>query len=316
MTGPDPAAATARSRGGTTIAPPERDPRYGVGVLMVMAGAVCLSTSGIFVRAIEAASGWQILFWRSAWLVLTVLVYLLIRHRGRIRAPIRAIGLTGVGVALLLTMAFTGFVFALLMTTVANVVFMLGASPFVAALLGWWLLGERIRRGTAFAIVAVMAGIGLMVADGLAAGRLAGNLVALVTVFGFACQIILLRRAKAIDMLPAVGLAGLFNLLLASALVEGITVPFGDLVMTMLLGTVNVGAGIMLLTAGARQVPAAEVALYSLVEAVLAPIWVAILFGEHPSLLTLAGGGVVLSAVASQAVGALRRQRPRHVGVA
>ena len=296
---------------GPPLAPLGRDPFYARGVVMVAAGAVCLSSSGVLIRLIERAGGWQILFWRSLALALFVTLFLALRHRGRVVAPVRAVGVTGVLVGLLLALAFTGFVFAMLTTTVANVMFTFGAIPFMAALLAWWVLGETIRRATAVALVVSLAGIGLMVADGLATGRLRGNLIALATSLAFALQLVLLRRARHIDMIPATGLAGLFTATLAATFADGLAVGAHDLVICVLLGTVNVGAGIMLVTAGARFVPAGEVALLALLESVLAPVWAALFVGEIPSLLTLAGGVVVLGAVTGQALLALRRQRAR-----
>jgi drug/metabolite transporter, DME family len=310
MTPPEPAVAAPPTPG-----PPARDPRYPRGAVMVMAGAACLALTGIFLRNLEQAGGWQVLFWRSWFYVLTVAAFLAIRHRGRIAAPFLAIGRTGLAVALLLTVVFIGFIFAMLLTTVANVVFTLGASPFVAALLGYLVLGERIRRATAVAIVFVLLGVGLMVADGLTVGRIEGNLVALVVMTAFATQIVLLRRARAVDMVPAGAIAGVLTAMVAAAMAaataESLAIGLWDLFLCFLLGTVNIGAGVILITTGARFVPAAEAALFSLTEAVLAPVLVWLVVGETPSLLTLAGGGVVLSAVLANAISGIRRERAR-----
>jgi drug/metabolite transporter (DMT)-like permease len=60
---------------------------------------------------------------------------------------------------------------------------------------------------------------------------------------------------------------------------------------------------------GTRLIAAAEVALLALTETVLAPIWVWLVINEIPSVLTLLGGAVVLSAVVSQAVLGIRMER-------
>ena len=62
------------------------------------------------------------------------------------------------------------------------------------------------------------------------------------------------------------------------------------------------GLGLAFLTIGARLIPAAEVALITLLEVVLGPLWVWLALSEQPSRATLLGGGVVIAAVALQAV--------------
>ena len=79
-----------------------------------------------------------------------------------------------------------------------------------------------------------------------------------------------------------------------------------DLALCLFLGVVQYTDGFVLITLGARYLPAAEVALLSLSETVLAPLWVWVGVGEVPALLTLAGGAIVLSAVVAQAVTGMR----------
>jgi drug/metabolite transporter (DMT)-like permease len=55
---------------------------------------------------------------------------------------------------------------------------------------------------------------------------------------------------------------------------------------------------------GARLISAAEVALITLLEVVLGPLWVWFAYSERPSTATLVGGAVVVVAVALQAGGA------------
>jgi drug/metabolite transporter (DMT)-like permease len=55
------------------------------------------------------------------------------------------------------------------------------------------------------------------------------------------------------------------------------------------------------LTIGARLIPAGEVALITLLEIVLGPLWVWVFLSERPSTATLAGGAIVLGAVLLEA---------------
>ncbi len=287
-----------------------RGPMYPWGVAMAAGGGVCLSVGGLILRHIEGADGWQILFYRSVAFSLTLLAFLAIRYRGRLVAPFLAIGWRGLAVAVMLGLGFTCYLYAILLTTVANVVFIISAAPFFAALLGWLVLRERVGAVTWAAITATVFGIGLMFADGLATGGLIGNIVALGVPATFAVMVVLLRGAGTVDMVPATCLAGVVAGAIAALLADGFAVSAHDFWLSMLLGSVQVGLGFLLLTVGTRYVPAAEVALLSLTETVLAPIWVWLFVDELPSALTLAGGVVVLAAVTVRAVIGLRGERP------
>jgi len=76
------------------------------------------------------------------------------------------------------------------------------------------------------------------------------------------------------------------------------------------MGVIQIGVGMTALTIGSRHVPAAELALLSLTEVILAPVWVWIGVGEVPSLLTLVGGGIVLAAIAGQALTGIKAKAP------
>ena len=55
---------------------------YLKGVCLVLLAGVFLSSAGIIVRNIEAADGWQILFYRSLAFFVTVFAFTLWHHRG------------------------------------------------------------------------------------------------------------------------------------------------------------------------------------------------------------------------------------------
>ena len=71
----------------------------------------------------------------------------------------------------------------------------------------------------------------------------------------------------------------------------------------VILGVGQMGLGLAFLTLGARLIPAAEVALITLLEIVLAPLWVWLTISETPATATLAGGVVLIAAVILQVGG-------------
>ena len=54
------------------------------GPLLVFLGAVCLSFGGLIVKSFEGANLWQILFWRSVFFSITILLFLLITYKKKL----------------------------------------------------------------------------------------------------------------------------------------------------------------------------------------------------------------------------------------
>jgi len=278
------------------------------GIALVVAAAVLWSTAGLVFRFIETATPWQVVFWRSGTLVPFVFLLIAVRSRGRPLAVIRAAGWHAVVAGCALAVAFTAWILALSETTVANAVFVLCCSPIVAAVLAWMVLGERLSRATVAAMAGVLVGLAIMTGGAVADGRLLGNLIALGAAFGFAAYTVTVRLRRAVDMTPAILVAGIVSS--AVGLVMSgfeVAVPLSDLVWCTVLGIGQVGLGLVIYTIGSRHLPAVELTLLSLIEVVLSPIWVWLLLAEQPAAATLAGGAVMLAAVVGQAIHGSRR---------
>ncbi len=282
---------------------------YAYGVFLVLLGGLCLSIAGILLRNLESADGWQVLFYRAVAFFVTLFAILSVRYRGRLPAAYLAVGWHGLLAGTVLGLGSIAYVFALLFTTVANVVFIIGASPLVAALVGWLWLRERLYVSSVLAMLAAFGGIGLMLIDGFVAGRWLGNVMALLVVLSFVVFLVLLRGRRDLDMLPATSIGGIVAALVAGVMAGSLYVSMHDLLIALVLGSVQFCGGFMLITIATRHVPAAEVALFSLSEAVLAPLWVWIGVDEIPSALTLSGAAVVFAAVVSYCVIGIRRER-------
>ena len=268
---------------------------------MVVASALFLSTSGVGLRVIESASAWQILFYRSISMMALVLVVLIIVHRRSWVSRFQAITMDDIVLAFILGSGFVAYVFALLMTTVANALFIFSAAPFFAALLGWFFLGERVPLRTSIAIGGAMVGLGIMMGTGMTEGRHIGNLVALWLPISYAISVVLVRRSTQPDMLVALLLAAFVAVLLSFPFVGQFSISWWDFGVSIYLGVFQVGLGFTLLILGARYVPAAQVGLLALLEPVLGPIWAWLTVTEIPAEATLWGGLIILGAVATDA---------------
>ena len=275
---------------------------YRRGILLLVASGFFLSTSGIALRLIEQADGWQILFYRSFALSLTIFLILFFQKGLRVFDEFRGLGWNDFLLAVFLGTGFVAYVFALLYNTVANALFIFSCAPFVAGFLGWILLGERVATRTWFAICAAMVGLAIMVGSELAVSRYLATLIALWIPISYAASIIAVRSSKRENMLAALCLAGLVAGSLSAIFVTDFALTPKDLVISLYLGVFQVGVGFALMVLGTRYVPAAQVGLLALVEPVLAPLWVWLGVGEVPGLATMVGGAIIFLALTTDGI--------------
>ncbi len=275
---------------------------YRRGILQLVASGCFLSTAGIALRLVEQADGWQILFYRSLALSITILLILVFQKGSRVFDEFRKLDWNDCLLAVFLGTGFVTYVFALLYNTVANALFIFSFAPFLAAFLGWILLGERVAKRTWFAIGFAMAGLTIMVGSELAVSHYLGTLLALWIPIAYAASIIAVRRSKRDDMLVALCLAGLVAGVLSAFFVTDYALTSRDLIISLYLGIFQVGMGFTLVVLGSRHVPAAQVGLLALVEPILAPLWVWMGVGELPGLATIIGGSIIFSAIATDGI--------------
>ena len=275
---------------------------YRRGILQLVASGFFLSTSGIALRIIEQADGWQILFYRSLALSVTILLILVFQKGSRVFDEFRGLEWNDCLLAVFLGTGFVAYVFALLYNTVANALFIFSCAPFVAGFLGWILLGERVATRTWFAIGAAMAGLTVMVGSELAVSRYLGTLIALWIPIAYAASIIAVRSSKRENMLAALCLAGLVSGGLSAIFVTDYALTLQDLIISLYLGVFQAGIGFTLVVLGTRYIPAAQVGLLAMVEPVLAPIWVWMGVGEVPGLATIVGGAIIFLAITTDGI--------------
>ena len=275
---------------------------YRRGILQLVASGFFLSTSGIALRIIEQANGWQILFYRSISLSVTILLILVFQKRSRFFDEFRGLGWNDFLLAVFLGTGFVAYVFALLYNTVANALFIFSCAPFIAGFLGWILLGERVATRTWFAIGVAMVGLAVMVVSELTVSHYLGTLLALWIPISYAASIIAVRRSKRDNMLVALCLAGIVAGGLSAIFVTDYALTSRDLIISLYLGVFQVGVGFTLVVLGSRYVPAAQVGLLALVEPILAPLWAWMGVGEVPATATIVGGTIIFLAIFSDGI--------------
>jgi DME family drug/metabolite transporter len=278
------------------------------GALLVVGAALFWSTGGVLFRYIRGADEWTIACWRALFLVVTLTAVLAVMERGRVLSAFMRVGWRGLASGVCFGVMMTGFMLALARTSVANTMLLMTAAPVFAALLGWAVLAERPRPMVWVAMAAAAGGIALMVAADLGSGAMIGNLFALLIAVAAAVNIVVLRGARRVNMIPAIIIGGFISGIVSLPLAGHTGVHTLNLFLIFLLGVVQLGLGSILYIFGARHLPASETTLIAMLESVLSPLWVWLLLSEAPTPYGLAGGAIVFAAVVALTLTAARRR--------
>jgi drug/metabolite transporter (DMT)-like permease len=282
------------------------------GALLVACAAMCWSSGGLIARLVTT-SPWTTNLWRSLFASLFLaLVLRMVRGRG-IVAQWRDGGRPVLAVAICMALASTCFILSLAHTSVANTLILMSTGPYVAGLLGWVLLGERVAPRTWLTMGVALAGAVVMVSNSYRRGAMTGDLLAIVMAGSFAVATVLVRRHPEIQMAPAAALATALTALVALPLADPFQTAPRDLALLAFFGVGQFGVGFLLFMAGARLIPAAESSLIGMLEVVLGPLWVWLVLNERPGAASLTGGALILTALLANTLVDL--VTPRWAGV-
>ncbi|HVM83932.1 MAG TPA: DMT family transporter [Candidatus Binatia bacterium] len=278
------------------------------GATLVAAAAVLWSTGGVFVRALDLDL-WTMVAWRSVFSALALAVVVIAWHRGRTFRALHRLGRPGLVAIPIALVSMTSFVVSVKLTTVANVMIVYATVPFIAAGIGFLWNGERpsrrmmIASGVAFLGIALMAGAAPTLDDAL------GDAVALLMTFTFGVQLVMARRYPSLEMAPVNGGGALLCAILFWPLASAQVPDPHQLVILAMFGIATTAGAYVLFLVGGRYIPSGEAGLIGMLDVVLAPVWVWLLFDERPGPAALAGGAIVLAAVLWYLAAQLMRQR-------
>jgi drug/metabolite transporter (DMT)-like permease len=259
----------------------------------------------------------QYLFYRGISIAIILIVYLFIREGLSFYKNFFNIGFSGVLGGLFLGTAMTGFIFSITMTTAAVTLFMLAAMPFIAAIVGYFVLGEVLRRSTIISMIIAFIGVCIMIINDSISGSALGAFIGFISATGFALYTVTIRWKPETPKFTTVLLAGIFCAIFSFMILGFSFKPFNSMptinsYLSLLHGVI-VASGLILYSLGAKYLPSAELALLSLMEVVGGVLWVWIpLFGinEVPSLTVIIGGVIITFAVLFHGVGARRKRMP------
>ena len=269
------------------------------GQLAIAVAAIAWSTAGLAQRQLDATPVTQVAG-RASFAALALFALVLVTERSRTLRAFVEMGRWGIAMTVFLGLSSSVFLLSLNYTSVANVLFMQAAAPMMAALLGWLFLREGIDGRTWVSLLLAGAGVVLMAAGSVEAGA-AAILLPLLMTASFAAVIVIARHRREVSMMPATCASQVLVVAACLPFAEVGSAGDDDWLVLAALGVGQMGVGLALLTVGARLIPPAQVAVISLLEIVLGPLWVWLAYDERPGAATVAGGAVVVSAVVVQA---------------
>ncbi len=290
-------------------------------ILIVLIAGLFWSFGPLVVRHIDNAHliPWQYLFFRGSIIFLVLNIYLFLSEGHKFLKNYNRIGLSGLIGGISLGVANISFILSITTTTAAVTMMMLATQPFVAAILAYIFLNEKIRLTTLIAIIVAAAGIIFMSFDSKGEGTLFGLLNGLLSSLGFAGFTVSLRWRKQTPKFTTVSIAGIFCAVVAVLVLlfhdTNIFISMKNSSLSALHGFL-VCTGLILYSSKSKYLPATDLTLLSLTEVLGGIFWVWLpIFGinEVPTVNTLIGGGIITTAIIFYGLNAKRVLLSRYV---
>ncbi len=267
------------------------------GYILLLFGGFCLSWGGFIIRSFEEATVWQILLLRSVFFMIALMIFLIATYKKNTIKIIKDAGYPAVLGGLVMSLSFIAFVVSMSITTVANVVFIISTQTMFLAIFGYFYLKEKVSLISFISILFAMVGITIMVGDSLSTSSFFGNVIALAIPINFSILVMIIRKNKNLDMVPAIFYSGIFSIIYGLILSESLIFTSHDILMGFFLGVPQLAFGFICITIGSRTTPSTTIGLLMLTETLFAPIWVWLFLNEIPPLSVIAGGVVIITAI-------------------
>ena len=290
-------------------------------ILIVLIAGIFWSFGPLVVRHIDNAQliPWQYLFFRGSVIFLVLNIYLFLAEGQKFIGNYSRIGLSGLIGGVSLGIANISFILSITTTTAAVTMMMLATQPFVAAILAYIFLKEKISKTTLIAITVAAAGIIFMSVDSEGEGTLFGLINGLLSSLGFAGFTVSLRWRKNTPKFTTVAIAGIFCSAVAILVLlfndSNILISLKNSSLSALHGFL-VCTGLILFSMKSKYLPATDLTLLSLTEVLGGIFWVWLpWFGinEIPSTNTLIGGAIIISAIIFYGFNTKRVLQSRYV---
>ena len=274
-------------------------------ILIVLIAGTFWSFGALVVRYIEDARNvpWQYVFFRGITIFLLLNLYLFLKEGKSFLNNYLKVGLSGIIGGVSLGSAMICFIWSITHTSAAVTLLTLAAMPFITAILGYFILKEKISITTLTSIIIAAIGIIFMALNSNKIGSLFGLLIGLMSALGFSVFSISLRWRKETPKFTTVAVAGLFCAIFSTIVLTftdaNFLTTFRNSSLSGLHGLL-VCSGLVLYSIGSKNLPAADLTLLSLTEVIGGIFWVWLpIFGinEVPSNNTIIGGVIITFAL-------------------
>jgi drug/metabolite transporter (DMT)-like permease len=278
------------------------------GLLTVGCGVILLSFDSLLIRLLTRSLPIvDLLFWRGVGTALGFALIAFAMSRRAVWRAFRSIGKKGLLVAALYCIGNIMFVSSITHTTVAHALVIIAAAPVVTAILARIILHEKASRRTWLVAIAVAGGVSLIFVTVPSRGDLVGDVAAACGALALSVNLVVIRKAKLVSMIPAFAIGGMLTALVSAPFVNRFSLSPRELALAFLVGVVVLPVSLSFVTRGPRYLHAPDVNLLLLLETVLAPVWAALVLREVPDTATYVSGAVIVSALAVNSVGPLAR---------
>jgi drug/metabolite transporter (DMT)-like permease len=262
------------------------------GVLLTCFGGI-LFTFDIPLLRLAGGDAWTLTFCRGLLLALAITAWWYFWYRKRGEKVPFINGPAGLTVAVTNTLANLMFIAAVTMTTAANLVFILALNPILCAIIARIFLGEKLHPWTLTAVIASFLGVLIIGTDGFTTGALPGDLMAFGVALMTAIALTVIRKSGK-NVVSSLAVGSFASALIASFWAAPLALSFSGWGWLGLNGLIVIPIASALIALGPRYLPAPEVAMFFLLDTLLAPIWIWMIFSELPTAASLAGGGIVV----------------------
>jgi drug/metabolite transporter (DMT)-like permease len=283
---------------------------YSKGLLLTAIGGLVLTVDIPLIRLADG-NAWSILMLRTGTTFIAALVIWAVWRAITPDVPKLVPGRAGLVVAALYGLGAIAFISAVFNTSTANLVFILAFNSMFAALLSWLFLRERPRTGTLVAMGVMVIGVLIIVSDSVGTGNLVGDMLAVCSALLIASAITI-SRASGRDMGFTALVGVLFPFLVATFFVAKTGYRVEAPWWIIFNGAVVMPIAFFCLANGPKYISGPEVAMFYLLETVLAPVWVWLVFSEVPSRSSLIGGTILIVALVGHSLWQLSEGRKRR----
>ena len=269
-------------------------------VLFVFLASVCFSTGGLFIKLIPwsplAINGARNLIGAAV-----IGIYLLVtRHRIVFSRRVLTGALALIGVTTL-------FAVANKLTTAANTIVLQFTAPVFVILFMAALYRQKPGRVDLLVCFLVLLGVVLFFVDGLRAGNLLGNVLAILSGVCYA-GVFMMNTGEKADAISSCFLGQLAAGVVLTPLClyeTDFSLPVTASVLA--LGVIQVGGAYILFSIGIRNTPPVTASLITGMEPILNPLLVAAFYGERITALSVAGCVIVVCSILGYNVWLARR---------